>query len=157
MKELHLSGYNSRPSLSASGEFPFCPKFTHFTANNYHIDDSVPTAFMKAVKEGKFPNLRRIELRECTMNDCEWPEFPEFSCVLRGITMFDRSPMQKLLLKLTELTVLEIEGPLHIDRLIPFPLEKRSVLRLEHLMATKLQCLNSMLKQGMLQIYQNFF
>ena len=36
---------------------------------------------MKAEKSGKFPNLRRIELIDCVMNNCEWPKVPEFLLV----------------------------------------------------------------------------
>ena len=50
---------------------------------------------MKAVKEGKFPNLKIIELKHCTMNDCDWPEVPEFLGDLRFNTMSDSSQMQK--------------------------------------------------------------
>ena len=99
---------------------------------------------MKAVKEGKFPNLRRIELNECTMNDCEWPEAPEFSCDLRDMTM---SQMQKLLLKLTELSVSNESHD--FDRLIPVRLENLSVLKVNFITITKLQSLNDVLKQGL--------
>ena len=149
IKQLHVSRYisKSQETLSASGEFPFCPHFTHFSTENFHIDDSVPAAFMKAVTDGKLPNLKRIELGYCTMNECEWPEVPEFS--LETETMSDSSQMQKLLLKLTELIVREIEEPLHIDHLIPVRSENLSVLRL-YLDPTKLQCLNDVMKQGFL-------
>ena len=83
------------------------------------------------------------------MNDCEWPEVPEFSCKLRNVTMSDSSQMRRLLLKLTELTVSEKES-LHLDGLIPVRLENLSVLKLEFIKATKLQCLNDVLKQGFL-------
>ena len=67
IKELHVvsnqqsTTYDSKTPLYVSGEFPFCPHLTNFTAQNYQISNSVPAAFMKAVKEGKFPSLRRIE------------------------------------------------------------------------------------------------
>ena len=83
------------------------------------------------------------------MNDCEWPEVPEFSCKLRNVTMSDSSQMRRLLLKLTELTV-SGEESLHLDGLIPVRLENLSVLKLEFIKATKLQCLNDVLKQGFL-------
>ena len=63
------------------------------------------------------------------MNDCEWPEVPEFSCKLRAFTMTDLSQMHKPLLKLTELTIWETREPLHLDRLFPVRLENLSVLR----------------------------
>ena len=59
---------------------------------------------MKAVKGGKFPNLRRIEFNSCVLNDCEWPEIPEFYCDLWNEEMSDLSQMQKLLLSLTEVS-----------------------------------------------------
>ena len=150
IKELHVSN-SGQATLSTSGEFPFCPQFTHFTAYGFHIDDSVPAAFIKAVKEGKFPSLRRIELNSCPMNDCEWPEVPEFSCDLRDTTMSDSYQIQKLLLKLTELTVREDkEKPLHLDRLIPVHLENLSVLKLILKSTAQLQSLNDVLKQGAL-------
>ena len=159
IKELHVVSnqdftiHDSEP-LYASGEFPFCPQFTHFTAECFHVDNSVPAAFMKAVKDGKFPNLKRIELKCCTMNDCEWPEVTEFSCGLWTVT----SEMQKLLLKLTELEVWEDEEkPLDIDRLIPVRLEKLSVLKLEFLQAAKPQSLNDVLKQGFLPNLSKLF
>ena len=70
IKELKLSPDSSHGSLrlTASSDFPLCPHFTRFTAMQCHIDNSVPLAFMKAVKNGKFPNLRRIELSDCTLN-----------------------------------------------------------------------------------------
>ena len=160
IKELHVVSnqdstiYDSKAPLYASGEFPSCPQFTHFTAECFHVDNSVPAAFMKAVKDGKFPNLKRIELKYCTMNDCEWPQVPEFSCGLRTVT----SEMQKLLLKLTELEVWEDEEkPLDIDRLIPVRLEKLSVLKLEFVQAAELQSLSDVLKQGILPNLSKLF
>ena len=150
IKELHVSS-SGQATLSTSGEFPFCPQFTHFTAYGFHIDDSVPAAFIKAVKEGRLPNLRRIELNDCTMNDYEWPEVPEFSCDLQGMIVSDSSQMQKLLLKQTELTVLCYKkDPFHLDRLIPVRLENLSVLRLKFTLDAKPQGLNNVLKQGFL-------
>ena len=148
--ESHFIQNGPQATLSVSGEFPFCPHFTHFTAKNYQICDSVPAAFMKAVKEGKFPNLRRIELICCTMNDYEWPEVPEFSCKLRTFTMSDLSQIQKLFLKLTELTVWEIRESLHLDRLFPVRLENLSVLHLSFHETAGLQSLDNVLKQGLL-------
>ena len=154
-KELYLIPYFPA-ALSASGEFPFCPRFTHFVVKYVRIDDSVPSASMKAAKEGKFPNLRRIELNCCPMNDCEWPEVPEFSCDLQTVKMSD--PPQKLLLKLTELTFRgALLESLHIDRRIPVHLENLSVLKLEFIKATKLQSLNDVLKQGFLPKLSKLF
>ena len=148
MKELHLcvrvTSDDSQNTLSASGEFPFCPQLAYFTAEYFTIDDSVPAAFMKAVKDGKFPNLRRIELNDCTLNDCEWPEVPEFSLQTKA----DTSQRQKSLENLTELTVTRCSQELYIDNLIPVRLEKLSILRLEGVQDHNLQCLNNILKQG---------
>ena len=70
---------------------------------------------MKAVKEGKFPNLKRIVLHRCSLHDCEWPEVPEFYCDIRSV-LSDTFRMQKMLLNLTKLTVREhAKKPLHID------------------------------------------
>ena len=103
---------------------------------------------MKAVKERKLPNLRRIELNRCTMSDCEWPEVPEFFYELKTLTVSDPSQIQKLLLKLTELTVREYkEKPLHLDRLIHVPLEKLSVLKVKFRYTAGLQNLNNVLEQ----------
>ena len=162
MKKLHvfssdLTQEEPQESLCIPSEFPFCPHFTHFMAYGYQISDSVPTAFMKAVKEGKFPNLKRIELYSCTMNDCEWPEVPEFSCDLQTLAMSDPSQMQEQLLKLTELRFWKyIEEPLHINCLIHVPLESLSVLTL-NLDVTKPQCLNDVLKHGFLPNLSELF
>ena len=160
IKELHVVSNQdfSEAPLYASDEFPFCPQFTHFTAEYFHVDNSVPAAFMKAVKDGKFPNLKRIKLHGCTMNDYEWPEVPEFLCDIQTLTMSDTSQMQKLLLNLTELEVWEDEEkPLDIDRLIPVRLEKLSVLKVISIKPTKLQSLNDVLKQGFLPNLSKLF
>ena len=145
-KKLRLSP-ETKAFLFASSEFPFCPQFTHFKAMYLHIHDSVPKAFMKAVKSGKLPNLRRIDLIYCTLNDCEWLEVPEFSCSLSSTTMSDSSQMQKLLFNVTEVTY--YEGDI-IDRLIKVRLEKLSVLNVGRTNTHNLQCLNDVLKQGFL-------
>ena len=157
-KQLHLHQALRPVTVSASGEFPFCPQFTHFTADGFHIDSSVSVAFLKAVKDGMLPNLRRIELHGCTMNDCEWPEVPEFSWKFNTVKMCDSSQMQKLLLKLTELTVWEgKKEPLHIDRLIHVPLENLSVLKMKLHEVHDPQCLNNVLKQGFLPNLSELF
>ena len=137
---------NDSLRLTASSEFPFCPHFTEFAAQSYHMDDSVPAAFMKAVKDGKFPNLKRIELDRCTLNDCEWPEVPEFCCDFPTETISDLLQMKKLLLNLTELTY-KTEN---IDHLIKVLLEKLSVLKLYDTNAYNLKCLNNVLKLAFL-------
>ena len=80
------------------------------------------------------------------MNDCEWPEVPEFSCELQTLTMSDHPQIQKLLLKLTELSV---NSDSHdFDCLIHVRLENLSVLKLYFYQTAKLQILNDVLKQG---------
>ena len=142
-----LSDYKRTGALYASSEFPYCPQFTHFTANRFCIDDSVPSTFMKAVKDGKFPNLRRIELNGCTFNDCEWPEVPAFYCFLTPETMPDSSQIQKLFSNLTEVNFF---GEHNTDCLVPFRLEKLSVLHLYRFNVRILNCLNDVLKQEFL-------
>ena len=144
VKELYLgptSVYEDPEGpLSASSEFPHCPQFTHFiVACCYDIDDSVPAAFMKAVGDGKFPKLRRIEVKGCTLPDCEWPEVPEFYC--------NSSTQQKHFFNLTELS---FYGEHDIDRLISVRLEKLLALYLRDNNVHMLQRLNNVLKQGFL-------
>ena len=79
IKEFRLYAEYSKCTLFASAGVPFCPHFTHFIASGFRIDPPVPSAFMNAVKVGNLPNLRRIELRSCTLSNCEWPEVLEFS------------------------------------------------------------------------------
>ena len=129
--------------LFVSGEFPFCPHFTHFTAEDFIIDDSVPAAFMKAVKGGKFPNLRRIELNDCVLNDCEWPEVPEFSLE----PVFDISEMQKLIVNLTELTVDISQISIIINCLSSADLEKLSVESWHDFIRRNIDLLNSFLEE----------
>ena len=137
---------DTRETVFTSSEFPHCPQFTHFTVCSYRIDDSVPSTFTKAVTEGKFPNLKRIELRRCTLsNECGWPEVPEFSVEIQSLS--DIPQMQKLILKLTELTIL-ITETLDIISIIPARAEKLSVLRLQVTCVDSLQSLNKLLKQG---------
>ena len=105
IKHLYLSekGYERQFTLLVSGEFPHCPQLTHFTLEFIQIDNSVATAFLKAVQNGELPYLKRVELFCCIVNDCEWPVVPEFS--FGTDKMIDLSQMQKLLSKVTELTV----------------------------------------------------
>ena len=141
IKELRL--YETRLhqcTLFASGELPHCPQFTHFIAEGLCINNSVPSAFMKAVKVGNLPNLKRIELNNCSLSDCQWPEVPEFSLKVRST--FDTSQMQKLLSNLTDLT---LDG-LH-DHLISTRLTKLSVLKLEKATASSLLRLNDILRE----------
>ena len=148
IKQLHLkmlSSQNDSPrTIFISGEFPFCPCFTQFAVENCTIDDSVPSAFMRAVKDGKLPNLKRIMLRHCTLNDCEWPEVPQFS-----LKHCHTPHMQKLITKVTELQTSKFESlhQLCVDHLLPVRLDNLLSLELELQHA---KYLNNMLKQGIL-------
>ena len=141
-----LLGNSTQRNLLASREFPYCPELTHLAVEFYNIDDSVPAALMKAVKDGKFPNLRRKELRRCVLNDCEWPEVTEFYLFYRNDTS-GTFQIQKLLVKVAEMTVNCISTRLlptsHIDCLIPVRFEKLSVLKLGFNEAHNLICLNN--------------
>ena len=148
--QLHLVGLERQypiPSISpifASGEFPHCPQFTHFVAHRFQIDDSVPSTFLKAIRDGKFPELKRIEFKNCKVNDTvEWPEVPEF-CLETG-TNCDTSQMQNLVLNVTELIS---PRPLNFDPVMSVKSEKLSVLQLGITAIYYLQCLNNILKQG---------
>ena len=122
IKQLRLFGL-SKCTLYASGEFPYCPLFTHFSVYGYHIDDSVPAAFMKAVKDGKLPNLRRIELNKNILVDFEWPKVPEFSLHIRK--NYDISQIRTIISQLTELTLGNCSNISHV---ISDRLEKLTVL-----------------------------
>ena len=78
------------------------------------------------------------------MNDCEWPEVPEFYCDLPN-TLSDSSQMQKLLLNPTEV---EVRGERFIDCLTHVTLGKCSVLKLCQTYGHNLKYLNNVLKQG---------
>ena len=145
IKQLHLvrKGNISPVTLfSSGGEFPHCPQLTNIILKHCRIDDSVPPAFMKAVQNGELPNLKRIELIDCTVSDCEWPEVPEFS--FKTIWRFDFSQMQKVISKLTELDVYHPSG---IDLIIPVRLENLAVLKLG---SCNIQQINSILAKGKL-------
>ena len=135
------------PTLFVSRDFPFCPQLTHFIAKECNVDNSVPAAFTKAVKDGKFPNLRRIDIRNCTLHDCEWPEVPEFSLETGSLSgkKSDTQQMQKLILNLTELTV---HKSVDLDRVITGRLEKLSVLKVRYSSRYNRHCLNSLLRKG---------
>ena len=146
LKLCSLLGNSTQRNLLASGEFPYCPELTHLAVEFYKIDDSAPFALMKAVKDGKFPNLRRIEFRRCVLRGCEWPEVPEFYLFFLNDTS-GTFQIQKLLFEVTELTVNCISTRLlpksHTDCLISVRLEKLSVLKLGFSEAHNLVCLNN--------------
>ena len=130
IKELHLQG-DHHSTLMASGEIPFCPLLTCLKLQRFQIDPSVPSAFSKAVNDGKLPNLRRIELSLSHMNATNWPEVPEFCYKARDLDLAvpDPSDVQKLLSKLTCLT-LQPSLLTRVDRLFPQQLTKLSILKL---------------------------
>ena len=155
IKQLWLTrNYNivpdSQVTLFVSGKFLHCPQLTQVILEHCHIDDSVPSFLMKAFNNGDVPNLKRIELIHCTVNDYEWPAVPEFSFETSG--KLDSSQMQKLLSKLTELTVY---GPFDIELVIPVSLENLSVLKLEYIESHNLQQISSILEKGKLPNVSN--
>ena len=153
-KELNLVWEDGcRGTLSVTSGFSLCPQFTNFLAEKCDVDNSVPAAFMKAVKDGTFPNLRRIELKDCTFNDqCEWPEVPEFSLEV-GVKS-DASHMKDLILNLTELTV---HGSVDLDRVITRRLERFSILKLTCSKRPNLKCLIDLLRKGHLPNLSELF
>ena len=146
IKQLNLLRNDGMESYSlVTGKLPHFPQLTHIFLHRCRIDDSVPSALTKAIHDGKLPNLNRIDLFCCIVNDCEWPKVPEFSFHTTG--KFDLSHMQKLLSKLTELTVIK---RLDIDLVIPVRLETLSVLKLYKIDSCYLQQINSILAKGKL-------
>ena len=147
IKQLHLDGNitGRRSILLASGELPYCPLFTCFIVEHLNIDDSVPKPFMKAVKDGNFPNLRRIELIDCKLNDCEWQEVPEFS--LDKGTKSDPSEMQKIISQLSELT---LDNCFDINHIVSKRLERLAVIKLTNATHCNLLQLNDILREGKL-------
>ena len=145
IKQLRLvwSGAYSHSTLFVSGQFPHCPQLTHLTIEYFHIDDSVHSSLMKAVQNGKLPHLQRLELFDCEVSDCEWPAVSEFS--FRTSKMLDSSEVQKLLSKLTELTVC-----FPSDIVIPVCLENLSVLKLAGIRDHICSQINDVLANGKL-------
>ena len=146
IKQLSLFRHNiaCRVNLPITGKFPHCRQLTHVALNGCHIDDSVPSAFMKAVQNGELPNLKEIALIDCTGRDCVWPEVQEFSFKIKG--KLDTRRKKKILLQLTALT---IDKPSDID-LIPVRLENLSVMNLQNIDSYNLQQINYILKKGKL-------
>ena len=122
MKQLHFQG-QTKATLFASDKFPHCLQLTHFTVQHCHIDESVPSTFKKAIQDGDLPHLKRVELIDCTVSDCEWPDISEISLETRE--KLDSPQMQRLLSKVTELT---FKSDIH--RAIPVHQENLSVLKL---------------------------
>ena len=63
-------------TLTAYGEFPYCPVFRNLVVQKYHIDDSTPSAFKEALRGGKLPNFRSVDIVCCFghTSDTDWPE-----------------------------------------------------------------------------------
>ena len=149
IKQLHLlrdftMERESHVSLFVSGEF-HCPQLTHFTLDFIQIDNSVATAFLKAVQNGELPHLKRIKLFRCIVNDCEWPVLPEFS--FGTDEKIDLSQMQKLLSKVTELVVC---GTPDTGLVIPVCLENLTICELNDIKSHDLQQINNIFKKGRL-------
>ena len=147
IKRLHLVRRNtySQVTLFNSSKFPHCPQLTHFTLQGCRLDESVLSSLMEAIQNRELPSLKRIELIDCTVSDCEWPAVPEFSFATRE--KLNLSQMQKLLSKLTDLTVYK---PSDIDLAIPVRLENLTVLKLKDIDSHNLQQINYILKKGKL-------
>ena len=145
IKQLECFGFDdhSLPTLSISSKIPHCPQLTQIILVDCNVDDSVPSALTKAIQQGKLPNLKRVELIHCTVSDYEWPAVPEFSFHSRG--NLDSSQMQKLLPKLTDLTVCR---PSEIDLVIPVRLENLTVLKFRDMCGRNLPQINNILKKG---------
>ena len=98
--------HDSHATLFVSGKFPHCPQLTQVILEFIQIDNSVATAFLKAVQNGELPHLKRIELFRCILNDCEWPVVPEFS--FGTDKKIDLSQIKKLLSK--NVTICTLHG-----------------------------------------------
>ena len=63
-------------TLKASGKFPYCPVFRHLMVKRGHIDGSVPSAFREALRDGKLPNFRSVDLYNCCgqISPTDWPK-----------------------------------------------------------------------------------
>ena len=144
IKKLHLVSAIIEPYavLFISDQFPHCPQLTHRILKEWYIDDSVPSALIKAVQNGDLPNLKRIELIDCVVRDCDWPEVPEFLLDNRLILK-----IPKVLSKLTEFSDYE---PSDIDLVIPVRLENLSVSKLKGIDDHNLQQVVNILAEGKL-------
>ena len=144
IKHLYLSekGYERQFPLLVSGKFPHCPQLTHFTLAFIQIDNSVATAFLKAVQNGELPHIKRVELFRCILNDCEWPVVPEFS--FETDKKIDLSQIKKLLSKVTELTVCE---PPDTGLVIPVCLENLTICKFHGIENHDLQQINNIFKK----------
>ena len=150
IKQLHLirdflMKHDSPSTLFVSGKLPHCPQLTQVILQFCHIDNSVPAAFMEAAQNGELPKLKRIELFNCTVSNCEWPEVPGFSFKTTGKFDLSHRSMQKLLSKLTEL---DVYHPSDIERVIPVRLENLTVLKVEDVRDRNFQQINNILKKG---------
>ena len=162
MKELHLWG-DRDSTLFASGDIPYCPLFTCLNVGNLHINPSVPSAFTKAVNDGKLPILRCTKLDSVYMNITDWPEVSDFRYQTDNLTLSlpDRNDVQNLLSKLTCLT---LENPVgtdkrlvNVDRVFTQPLTKLSVLKLVDIDIHCFSKLTAVLKQDKLPNLSELF
>ena len=132
IKQLEYFGYDihSASTLFVSGKLPHCPQLTQIILEDCNVDDSVPSALTKAVQQGKLPNLKRVELNYCKVNDCKWPEIPEF--LLETNEMLDLRQIQTL-------SVLKLEC-MDIDNLqqVNYILKKGNLPNLSQLSITVL-------------------
>ena len=161
IKELRLLGYDN--TLMASGDIPYCSLFTCLKLCDLDIHPSVPSAISKAVKDGKLPNLRHIELIHLHSNAANWPKVPEFGYIAKDLDLAlpNQSDVQKLLSKITCLTLepsfLTSKHLVNVDRLFTKQLTKLSVLRLIDI---GIQCFSNLmmvLRQGKLPNLSELF
>ena len=113
-----------------------------FFAHNWKIDDSVPSAFRKAVQSGKFPNLKRIELNECTLSDSYWPQVPELSISMKNL--FQKEALASNVTEYVNFAYRDVE--LFLSVRLPF----LSVLKLGFTQTNTLLELSAILKKGKL-------
>ena len=143
IKQLHLLGSYShcRVTLLMAGKLS--NELTHLILKECHIDDSVPSTFVKAVENGDLPHLKRIELVDCEVSDSDWPEVPEFS--FKTWKELDLIQLQNVLSKLTELTVHKLSD---INIFIPLPLENITICKLEDIDSCNVEEINNIFGKG---------
>ena len=75
-KKLYINRWiTNSASIAASGELPHCPILTDLTIVGLHIEQSVPSALLRAIQSGKCPSLTHIEiLVACgATSSSDWP------------------------------------------------------------------------------------
>ena len=103
----------------------------------------MPSTLIKAVQNGDLPHLKRIELVDSEVSDCEWPEVPEFS--FQTWKELDLIQLQNVLSKLTELTVHKLSD---INIIIPLPLENLTICKLEDIDSCNVEEINNVFGKG---------